>query len=148
MVLTRLLTAVDRMAPPRRAHAHCDIPCGVYDPEQARIEAESCLKIIEKYHDSDDQLFRDRCILVKEERAELCKHHISVLWSDYMKPEFVEKFPDAPDVFWKALKQCSSVKRSLDKADAKKLLDMIDQIDTIWKDTGGPKTTRVAGRPG
>ena len=61
------------LAPRTTAHAHCDIPCGVYDPQQARIEAESCYKIIQKYQDSSDELFRARCIHVKEERAELTK---------------------------------------------------------------------------
>ena len=27
------------LAPKVTAHAHCDLPCGVYDPAQARIEA-------------------------------------------------------------------------------------------------------------
>ncbi|MGH8933686.1 MAG: superoxide dismutase, Ni [Egibacteraceae bacterium] len=133
---------------PRTVYAHCDIPCGVYDPEQARIEAESCFKIIEKYEGNSDPLFRARCVVVKEERAELAKQHISVLWSDYFKPEHLEQFPNLHDICWQALKQCSTVKRSLDKADAQKLLDLIDQIDEMWKKTGGPESTRVAGRPG
>ena len=29
------------LAPRTTVHAHCDLPCGVYDPAQARIEAES-----------------------------------------------------------------------------------------------------------
>ena len=62
--------------------AHCDLMCGVYYPEQARIEAESVHQCMVKYHDSDDEVFRDRCILIKEERAELVKHHLSVLWTD------------------------------------------------------------------
>ena len=65
------MLTVRNLLRPRRVHAHCDIPCGVYDPEQARIEAESCLKIIEKYEASDDPVFRARCIDVKEKRAEL-----------------------------------------------------------------------------
>jgi nickel superoxide dismutase len=145
---TRILTLLDLADAPRMVHAHCDIPCGVYDPEQARIEAESCLKIMEKYEDSDDPLFRDRCVLVKEERAELAKQHISVLWSDYFRPDHLEQFPTIHGVCWQALKQCSNVKRSMDKAEAQKLLDLIDQIDDMWKKTGGPETTRVAGRPG
>src|SRR5688572_24181198 len=64
------------LRPTRIVDAHCDIPCGVYDPEQARIEAESCLRIIEKHDASDDKHFRARCIHVKEERAELVKHHL------------------------------------------------------------------------
>ena len=131
------------LAPTITARAHCDLPCGVYDPEQARIEAESCYKIIQKYNDSTDDLFRARCIAVKEERAELTKHHIDVMWHDYFKPEHVTKFPDLHDVCWKASKQASQVKRTTDLAEAQKLLDLIDKIDNMWKETGGPATTRL-----
>ncbi len=135
------------LRPTRRVHAHCDIPCGVYDPEQARIEAESCYKIIEKYHGSTDDLFRARCIAVKEERAELAKHHIDVLWSDYFKPEHVEKFPDLQETCWKAAKAASKVKQTTDLEAAKDLLSLIDRIDDMWKATGGPEKTRLNGRP-
>ncbi len=142
--MNRLLSAI---APRRTVHAHCDIPCGVYDPEQARIEAESCLKIIEKYEQNTDEHFRARCINIKEERAELVKHHLDVLWHDYFKPEHVEKYPDLHETFWKATKQASKVKQSLDAGAAKELLSMIDTIDEMWKATGGPGATRVNGRP-
>jgi nickel superoxide dismutase len=133
----------------RTVHAHCDIPCGIYDPEQARIEAESCLKIIQKYADSDDEIFRQRCVIVKEERAQLAKHHISVLWSDYYKPDNHDgDYPHIADTFVQAAKACSDVKRSMDEANAKRLLDLIDEIDEFWKKTNGPEDTRVAGRPG
>jgi nickel superoxide dismutase len=132
------------LAPRTTAYAHCDIPCGVYDPQQARIEAESCYKIIQKYADSSDDVFRARCLVVKEERAELTKHHIDVMWHDYFKPEHVEKFPDLHDVCWKASKQASQVKRTVDIAEAQKLLDLIDKIDQMWRETGGPGTTRMA----
>jgi len=131
------------LAPRRTVHAHCDIPCGVYDPQQARIEAESCYKIIQKYHDSSDPLFKARCIHVKEERAELTKHQIDVMWHDYFKPEHMQKFPDLHDVCWQAAKQASQVKRSLELEDAQKLLDLIDRIDHMWRETGGPTTTRM-----
>jgi len=131
------------LAPRRTAYGHCDIPCGVYDPAQARIEAESCYRIIEKYHASDDNVFKARCLHVKEERAELTKHHIDVMWHDYFKPEHLEKFPDLHDVCWKASKQASQVKRTVDLEEAKKLLGLIDQIDEMWKGTNGPATTRL-----
>ena len=138
-----MLTLRSILHPTRTVSAHCDIPCGIYDPEQARIEAESCYKIIQKYNDSQDQVFRDRCILVKEQRAELTKHHIDVMWHDYFKPEHVQKFPDLHDVCWKASKQASQVKRTVDLNEAQKLLDLIDRIDTMWRETGGPSTTRM-----
>jgi nickel superoxide dismutase len=133
----------EALAPRHTVHAHCDIPCGVYDPQQARIEAESCYKIIQKYHDSDDEVFRARSIHVKEERAELTKHHIDVMWHDYFKPEHVEKFPDLHEVCWKAAKQASQVKRTVDLDEAQKLLDLIDKIDHMWRETGGPQSTRM-----
>ena len=139
-----MFSRLERLIAPRStAYAHCDIPCGVYDPQQARIEAESCYKIIQKYNDSSDELFRSRCIDVKEERAELAKHHIDVMWHDYFKPEHLEKFPDLHDTCWKAAKQASQVKRTADINEAQKLLDLIDQIDKMWRETGGPQTTRM-----
>jgi nickel superoxide dismutase len=144
---TELRSLTTLFRPTRIVDAHCDIPCGVYDPEQARIEAESCLRIIEKHDASDDKLFRARCIHVKEERAELVKHHLDVLWHDYFKPEHLENYPDLHETFWKATKQASKVKQSLDAGAAKELLTMIDTIDEMWKATGGPEKTRVNGRP-
>lgn len=127
----------------RTAYAHCDLPCGVYDPAQARIEAESCYKIMEKYKGSTDPVFKERAIAIKEQRADLVKHHLDVLWHDYFKPEHLEKLPQLHEIFWKAAKQASVVKGSVDMAEGQKLLDLIDQVDEMWRETGGPEKTRV-----
>src|SRR3989337_2879050 len=118
--------------PPRTAYAHCDLPCGVYDPAQARIEAESCYKIIEKYQGSKDEAFRQRAVLIKEERADLVKHHLDVLWHDYFKPEHLAAVPNLHDLFWQAHKQVSKVKASTDLADAKKLLGPLGRGEAPW----------------
>ena len=136
------------LAPTTVVHAHCDLPCGVYDPEQARIEAESVYRSIEKYHASTDELFRARAVAIKEERADLVKHHLDVLWHDYFKPEHLETVPNLHELFWNANKQASKVKGSLDLEEARTLLGMIDEVDAAWKATGGPGKTRLAGRPG
>jgi nickel superoxide dismutase len=136
------------IAPSIVAHAHCDLPCGVYDPEQARIEAESVYRIIEKMGANSDPAFTTRAIAIKEERADLVKHHLDVLWHDYFKPEHLETVPNLHDLFWSATKQVSKVKASTNVDDAKKLLDLIDEVDAAWKATGGEGKTRVAGRPG
>jgi nickel superoxide dismutase len=135
------------LAPSTTVHAHCDLPCGVYDPEQARIEAESVYRIIEKMAANSDATFTARAIGIKEERADLAKHHLDVLWHDYFKPEHLDKVPNLHELFWNATKQVSKVKASTDLADAKKLLEMIDEIDAAWKATGGEGKTRVNGRP-
>lgn len=136
------------LAPSITARAHCDLPCGVYDPEQARIEAESVYKIIEKMGANSDPTFTARAIGIKEQRADLAKHHLDVLWHDYFKPEHLEAVPNLHELFWNANKQVSKVKASTDTADTKALLAMIDDIDAAWKATGGPGKTRVSGRPG
>ena len=119
------------------AHAHCDLPCGVYDPAQARIEAESVKAIQQKYIDNDDPEFRTRAILIKEQRSELVKHHLWVLWTDYFKPEHLEKHPEIHDLFWKATKAAGTggSKGSMDPAKGQELLDMIDKIAEIFWET-------------
>ncbi|HPE12983.1 MAG: superoxide dismutase, Ni [Actinobacteria bacterium] len=116
------------------AHAHCDLYCGVYDPAQAKIEAMSVLKIAKKYQDSDDEVFRARCILIKEQRAEETKHHLMVLWADFFAPEHFEQFPNLHELFWKATHQAGEAKKSMDPAEGQKLIDYIDEIaDIFWQ---------------
>ncbi|MGH8992488.1 MAG: superoxide dismutase, Ni [Acidimicrobiia bacterium] len=134
-VATRLLTAIDRLRPPLTAHAHCDLPCGVYDPAQARIEAESVKAVQEKYQSSDDETFRQRAIQIKEERADLVKHHLWVLWTDYFKPNHLETYPQLHDLFWQATKEAGAAKKSVDPAQGEKLLGLIGEIDKIFWET-------------
>ena len=124
-------------APTLDVSAHCDLPCGVYDPAQARIEAESVKAIAEKYQANTDPEFRTRAILIKEQRAELVKHHLWVLWTDYFKPPHFEKYPQLHELFNKATKQAGAAggKGSMDPAEGQKLLDMIAEIDKIFWET-------------
>ena len=113
-------------------YAHCDLPCGVYDPAQAKIEATSVKAIMDKFEGLDDNA-KTRAIIIKEERAELVKHHLMVLWADYFKPEHLATVPDLHDMFWKAIKQASACKHSVDPAEGQKLLDQIDAVaDAFW----------------
>ena len=134
-VLTRLIAIVDRVRAPETVHAHCDLPCGVYDPAQARIEADAVKAIMEKYHESKDEAFRERAVLIKEERADLVKHHLWVLWTDYFKPEHLKQHPDLHTLFWDATKAAGASKKSLEVADAQKTLDLIAKIDKIFWET-------------
>jgi len=117
--------------------AHCDLPCGVYDPAQARIEAESIKATIAKYNASDDEVFRARAIAIKEERSELVKHHLWVLWTDYFKPAHFEKYPQLHQLFNEATKLAGAggTKASLDEAVADQLLAKIDDIAGIFAET-------------
>ena len=116
------------------AHAHCDLYCGVYDPAQAKIEDLSCLKTIQRQDDSDDEHFRTRCILVKEQRAEEVKHHLMVLWADFFAPDHYVQFPNLHQMFWDAIHGAGEVKKSTDAAVAEKLVAQIDAIaDVFWQ---------------
>jgi nickel superoxide dismutase len=123
------------LKPRRVVHAHCDLPCGVYDPAQARIEAESVKACQEKYQGSDDPIFRERAIQIKEKRADLVKHHLWVLWTDYFKPTHLEKYSNLHELFWKATKEAGDSKRSVDPAQGQKLLDAVDEISKIFWET-------------
>jgi nickel superoxide dismutase len=123
------------LTPRRIVHAHCDLPCGVYDPAQARIEAESVKACQEKYQGNEDPVFRERAVAIKEQRSTMVKEHLWVLWTDYFKPEHVEKFPDLHDKFWKATKLAGDAKKSLDPAQGQQLLDAIDDLAKIFWET-------------
>src|ERR1700723_2360731 len=124
-LLTRLLE------PKATVHAHCDLPCGIYDPAQARIEAESVKAILQKYHDSSDPAFQTRALLIKEQRSELVKHHLWVLWTDYFKPPHFEKYPQLNQLFNEATKLAGAAgtKGSDDPAVADQLLGKIEEIN-------------------
>jgi nickel superoxide dismutase len=127
-----------RLLPPKvTVHAHCDLPCGVYDPAQARIEAESVKAICEKYQANEDPAFRARALDIKEERSDLVKHHLWVLWTDYFKPPHFEKYPHLHQLFNDATKLAGAggTKGSTDVAVASQLLAKIEEISKIFWET-------------
>lgn len=128
----RLLSRI--LSPRLEATAHCDLPCGVYDPAQARIEAESVKAIQEKYQANEDPEFRTRAILIAEQRSELVKHHLWVLWTDYFKPPHFEKYPQLHELINKATKAAGATgtKGSMDPKTGQQLLDYIAEIDKIF----------------
>ncbi len=121
------------------AYAHCDIPCGIYDPTPAKIAADTVAKMVEKINalpaGSNDFNTRNnfvRMVVVKEQHAEICKKELQVLWSDYFKPEHVEKFPKLHDTFWKALKLASKNKQSVDAQAAADLQAAVKEISDMF----------------
>ena len=131
------------LRPRRVVHAHCDLPCGIYDPAQARVEAESVKAIQTRYQDAEKfksaaesvEDYRIRALAIKEARADLVKEHLWVLWTDYFKPEHVEKYPQLHELFWNATKEAGLAKKAMDPAQGQKLLDSIDEIGKIFWET-------------
>ena len=138
LTIERMMHVLARLFTPRTTvSAHCDLPCGVYDPAQARYEATSVRAIMEKYHANDDPDFRTRAILIKEQRSDLVKHHLWVLWTDYFKPPHFEKYPQLHQLVNEATKLAgaSGTKGELDAAKADELLAKIDEIAEIFWET-------------
>ncbi|NLT56361.1 MAG: superoxide dismutase, Ni [Actinomycetales bacterium] len=132
-MLSRLLDTVAGT----EVSAHCDLPCGVYDPAQARIEAQSVRACMEKFHASDDPVFRERAVMIKEERSDLVKHHLWVLWTDYFKPAHFAKYPQLHELFNEATKLAGAggTKGTNDVTVADRLLARIDEIAAIFAET-------------
>ncbi len=134
-LLAKVIKSLEGIAAPATVSAHCDLPCGVYDPAQARIEADSVKACMEKFNGSNDEVFKARAVTIKEERAELVKHHLWVLWTDYFKPVHLEKYPQLHTLFWNATKAAGESKKTNDPAVAQDLLDQIAEIDKIFWET-------------
>ena len=131
------------------AHAHCDGPCGVYDPADARIKAEAVLSMTKKILALEAPAAGDaaamakynntmsRFIAIKEEQAQKTKHELLVLWTDFFKPPHLEQFPDLHDTFWKAAKLCSACKVEVSLEHAQELMAAVETIHTMfWKAKG------------
>jgi nickel superoxide dismutase len=125
---------LSRFLPARTVYAHCDLPCGVYDPAQARIEAESVLKIQQKYADLNDE-DKIRAIVIKEQRSDLVKQHLWVLWTDYFKPEHLAAHPNLHDLFWRTTKAAGATKKSVDPVTGQALLDLIAEVSAVFAST-------------
>jgi nickel superoxide dismutase len=132
-MLSRLLEALNGT----EVSAHCDLPCGVYDPAQAKIEAESVKACMQKYAGSSDADFKARAVTIKEERSDLVKHHLWVLWTDYFKPPHFEKYPQLHELFNQATKLAGAggTKGTNDVAVADQLLEKIEEISKIFWET-------------
>jgi nickel superoxide dismutase len=138
--------------------AHCDGPCGVYDPASARIAAEAVLSMTKKIlaltppAGNDPQAMAaylntmSRYIQIKEEQAHLAKEELLVLWTDYFKPPHLEQYPNLHDTFWKAAKLCSACKVEVNLDHANALMNAIQEIHQIfWATKGRDVTWYTAG---
>lgn len=135
----RFLSLILNLIPSKPVFAHCDIPCGIYDPHTAQLAAKTVLTMVQKINElpKENPTVNDRnsfvrMVTVKEQHAELCKREVLILWTDYFKSEHLEKFPDLHDLVWKTAKLCSDNKRTVDEAKAKELVESVDKIAGIF----------------
>jgi nickel superoxide dismutase len=149
-LLHSLAKALDKVKPAPVAYAHCDIPCGIYDPHLAQMAAHTVIRMVdligqlEKPGPSDPHQKHEeyhnklaRYIATKEQHSEIYKHEVRVLWGDYFKPEHVQQFPQLHDLIWKALKSASKGRQEINLAAAEDMLRQANEIAEIfWKSKG------------
>jgi len=125
----------------KTADAHCDIPCGIYETDTITHATETCRRMIQKITELGelDNLEKHntfvRSVMNKEKHAQRVKHELYVLWSDYFKPEHLEKYPDLHDKLWKAAKQASVVKQTVNMDEVEKLGEMVHDIAHLFAET-------------
>ena len=127
------------------AEAHCDIPCGIYDPVSAKIAAQTVQKMVMRINtlekpssDGDWATYENplaRYVAVKEEHAQLCKKELYILWADYFRPEHVEQYPDLHSLVWNAGKLAGRNKQTVDAGAAEELVGTVDKIAEIFWNT-------------
>ena len=138
-----LKTAILRALRVRQASAHCDIPCGIYDPITAKIAAQTVLKMVMRIQalgdggDVASQNSLSRYITVKEEHATLCKKELDILWHDYFRPDHLETNPDLHTKIWNATKLAGANKQNVNLESAQQLVAAVDDIATIFWATKG-----------
>ena len=160
-LVDRVLEKFDRVAPPSDVYAHCDIPCGIYDPHMAQIAALTVIRMVQLIEglqqpgadasktDWDTYGMQiSRYSATKEEHARLCEHELIILWTDYFRPEHVEKNPNLHDLVWRTCKLTSTVKQSINMEAAQQLLAGCQQIAEIFWDTKGVATKRQPSNQG
>ena len=134
--VTERLTSL--LAPTTVAHAHCDIPCGIYDPAGAVLAAQTVAKMVDLIGAIEGDSVADRnkfarCVAVKEQHAELVKHEVQVIWSDYFKPEHLSANPDLHTKVWNLLKLAGKNKQSVDAEAAAQLQAAVKEFaDIFW----------------
>lgn len=125
----------------KTAYAHCDIPCGIYETDTMMHSAETCRRMIQRIEELGelDSIEKHntfvRSVMNKEKHAQKVKRELYILWSDYFKPEHVEKYPDLHDQLWKATKQASTVKQTVSMEEAEKLIAMVHDVAHLFADT-------------
>ena len=153
-LVDRMIAATQRALPAEEAAAHCDVPCGIYDPHNAQIAAHTVIRMVDlieglgELNETAKLHTFNRHVAVKEEHAKIAEHEIIILWTDYFRPEHAEKFSNLHDLVWKTCKLTSTVKQQVNKQAALDLLAGVQQIAEIFWDTKGVKTRRLpSGQP-
>ena len=147
----RIFEAIDKIMHFKTVSAHCDIPCGIYDPHLAEVAAHTVIRMdmlisdLVKSNDMspDGRNKMIRYTMIKEQHAELCKHEVRIIWGVYFKPEHAQANPELNALVWDIMKAASKAKQSTNIADGEALLDKVNKFAEIFWKTKNIQTSRV-----
>lgn len=151
-MIYQLFHILDKKIKFETAKAHCDIPCGIYDPITAQIAALTTVRMIDliadlesKHHEHNSEYVNSlsRYVAIKEEHAEKAKHDIRVIWGDYIKAPHLEKHPEIPALVHKIMQLGSKVRQTVDRESAVQFVEAINQFAEIFWETKGLTTKRA-----
>ena len=153
--MQRLFLFASKVFPTNIAYAHCDIPCGIYDPHQAQLAAHSVIRMTTLINDLKKEADTPgakkkfihqlaRYTKVKEEHAELVKHEVRILWGDYFKEEHLKQYPEIHDLVFKTMKLASKARQEVNLEAANELLDTVQKIAEIFWKTKNIKSARIS----
>jgi nickel superoxide dismutase len=151
-MIYQIIQTLDKKFGFEQARAHCDIPCGIYDPITAQIAALTVVRMIDLMKDleakggeKDTTYFNSmsRYIAVKEEHAEKAKHDIRVIWGDYIKPQHLEKYPELHGLTQKIMQLGSKGRQTTDRQAAVDFVEAINQFAEVFWATKGLPTKRA-----
>lgn len=149
--MKKLFSIISRILPTKIAYAHCDIPCGIYDPYLAQLSVISVIRMTQMIQDlkgkehSDKEFIHQlaRLVKVKEEHAELVKHEVRIIWGDYFKEEHLKDYPSLHDLVFKIMKHASKTRQEINMEEAKELLKHVQEFARIFWKTKGREVTRI-----
>lgn len=157
-LLDRALTLLDARRPAPVVHAHCDVPCGIYSAEPARLAASTANNMIIKAHqlerpaaDASKEAWLEyentlgRYIAHKEEHCQLFKKEIYILWSDFLQPFHFENRPQLHDTFWNAVRAGGKAKKSMKLEDGQALVQAANEMAELFKELAA-EAAAAAGR--
>ncbi len=150
-MLYHILEKLDSSMPFLRAKAHCDIPCGIYDPIVAQIAALTVVRMIDLMNDlrakgtegMDYENSMSRYITVKEEHAEKAKHEIRIIWGDYIKAQHLEAHPELHEITHKIMSLGSKARQTTDRAVAVEFVEAINRFAEVFWATKNIPTKRA-----
>ena len=139
-----ILRTLDHISPPKPIYAHCDIPCGIYDPHNAQVAAHTVIRMVNLIKEAKgDPHDIARLTGVKEDHAEAVKHEVRIIWGDYFKPEHIEKHSGLHDLVFEIMKLASKARQEVGEAGAKQLLTKVQEFSEIFWETKGVQTVRI-----